>query len=69
MAKRKLRIVKPAAPFEGVCERCGSRFDSESLEWSIAEPEIATLFDAHKCVPLDSSQRALRVVREATDGK
>ena len=24
-------------------------------------------FDAHKCVPLDSSQNALRVVREATE--
>ena len=26
-------------------------------------------FDAHKCEPLDSSQNALRIVREATEGK
>ena len=34
-----------------------------------AEAEIDTAFDAHKCVPLDSSQNALQVVREATDNK
>ena len=26
-------------------------------------------FDAHKCVPLDGSQNALRIVREATEDK
>ena len=69
MTKRKLRIVKRSAPFEGVCERCSSRFDSDSLEWPTAEVEIKAAFDAHRCVALDSSQNALRVVREATEAK
>jgi hypothetical protein len=26
-------------------------------------------FEAHKCKPVDSSQNALRIVRESTEGK
>lgn len=69
MAKRKLRIVKTSPDLLGVCERCGSQFDSVLPDRAEAEFEIAAAFNAHKCLPLDSSQNALRVVREATKGK
>jgi hypothetical protein len=68
MTKRKLRIVKKTPSMMGVCERCSSEFAS-SLSAKDAEAEIKAAFDAHKCVPLDSSQNALRVVREATENK
>ena len=67
MATRRLRIVKTAPDFLRVCERCGSQFKSSLPAQSEAENEIAIAFDAHKCLPLDSSQNALRVVREASD--
>jgi hypothetical protein len=57
MAKRKLRIVKQGL---GICERCNAQF---------SDPDIQVQFDAHKCKPLDSSQNALRIVRESTEGK
>jgi len=60
MPKRKLRIVKQTLPAIGVCEYCNSQFKGE---------DIQTQFDAHKCKPVDSSQNALRIVREATKGK
>jgi hypothetical protein len=66
MAKRSLRIVKRTPSMLGVCERCSSEFGS-ALSASAAEVEIRAAFDAHKCIPLDSSQNALRVVREATE--
>jgi len=69
MAKRKLRIVKTIPDFLGVCERCGSQFKSAMPVQSEAMDEITTAFDAHKCLPLDSSQLALRIVREATENK
>ena len=62
MPKRKLRIVKKTPSVLGVCEGCGSEFNS-GLSGQDAEAEIKTTFDAHKCTPLDSSQNALRVVR------
>jgi hypothetical protein len=34
-----------------------------------AEKEIMAGYDAHKCKPVDSSQNALRIVREATENK
>ncbi len=67
MQKRKLRIVKKAPPpIIGVCEHCNAQFKS-----SLPSPEydIQAQFDAHKCRLIDSSQNALRVVREATEGK
>jgi hypothetical protein len=66
MLKRELRIVKRTLPAIGVCERCNAQFKS-----SLAgpDPEIQAQFDAHKCKPTDSSQNALRVVREATEDK
>jgi len=57
MPTRKLRIVKQGL---GICERCNAQFNGADIQ---AE------FDTHKCKPLDSSQNALRVVREATEGK
>ena len=61
MPKRKLRIVR-RNPDLGVCERCNSQFRG-------TESEIHKAFDAHQCKPVDSSQNALRIVREATENK
>jgi hypothetical protein len=69
MPDRKLRIVKRIPYYIGVCEACGFRLDARSPNWGIAQGEIQAAFDAHKCKPLDSSQNALRVVREATENK
>jgi hypothetical protein len=63
MPKRKLRIVKEGAPMIGVCERCNSQFKAAS------EQAVTSAFDAHKCKLTDSSQNALRIVREATENK
>jgi len=68
MASRKLRIVKKTPILAGVCERCGSEFSSR-ISGEAAEAEIRTAFAVHRCKPLDSSQNALRVVREATESK
>jgi hypothetical protein len=63
MAKRALRIVNHDPPVFGVCERCNAQFKGES------DQAIETAFDAHKCTLTDSSQNALRIVREATEDK
>lgn len=63
MEKRILRIVKYAPPMVGICERCNSQFKGDS------EQAIKFAFDAHKCKPVDSSQNALRIVRESTEGE
>jgi hypothetical protein len=68
MPIRKLRIVKKTPIMLGVCQQCGFEFGSR-FSGSSAEAEIKAAFDAHKCAPLDSSQNALRVVREATENK
>lgn len=68
MHKRRLRIVKKTPSVLGVCERCGSEFSSPKSVQA-AETEVKAAFDAHKCVPLDSSQNALRIVHEATESK
>ncbi len=68
MASHRLRIVKRTPTVLGVCEKCNAEFDSlllgQEVDW-----EIQAQFDTHKCRPLDASQNALRVVREATGGK
>jgi hypothetical protein len=70
MAKRHLRIVKRAPTLMiGVCEACNGQFKSQLPQDNKAEWEISTLFDRHKCKPIDSSQNALRIVRESTEGK
>jgi hypothetical protein len=66
MQKRKLRIVKQGPPAIGICERCNAQFKSSLSDMEL---DIAQQFDAHKCKPIDSSQNALRIVREATENK
>jgi hypothetical protein len=68
MSCATIRIVKRTPNVMGVCTRCGSEFSS-LLSGETAEWEIEAQFVDHKCKPLDSSQNALRVVREATGGK
>jgi len=62
MQKRQLRIVQRSEGVAvlGICLRCNAQFKGADME---------ALFDAHQCKPLDSSQTALRIVREATEGK
>lgn len=45
-----------------ICERCNSTFSG-------TKAEIRKAFASHVCKPKDSSQNALRIVREATEGK
>ena len=66
MQKRQLRIVKRTSPAIGVCERCNAQFKSGLPSPSA---DIQAQFDAHKCKLADSSQNALRIVRESTEGK
>jgi hypothetical protein len=61
MAKRKLRIVRET-PQLGICEYCNMSFPA-------AKGDVRKQFEAHKCKLTDSSQNALRVVREATENK
>jgi hypothetical protein len=70
MAKRNLRIV----PIDhgntlGICDGCNQQFRSGAPSLDLAKHELTTMFDAHKCEPLDESQNAARIVREATEGK
>jgi hypothetical protein len=69
MPKRKLRIVRTAPDFLAYRERCKSKFTSSDSVETGAMTEIAIAFGAHKCIVLDSSQNALRIVREATENK
>jgi len=67
MLNKRLRIVKKSPPPAiGVCERCNAQFKS-----SLPSPDsdIQAQFYAHKCKLTDSSQNALRIVRESTEGK
>lgn len=47
----------------GVCERCNSQFKGAT------EHAIYAAFDGHKCKLTDTSQNALRIVKEATENK
>jgi hypothetical protein len=70
MPNRLLRIVKKAPPPAiGVCERCNTQFKSSQPLVDDVEAELRAQFDAHKCKPVDSSQNALRIVHESTEGK
>ena len=56
----------------GVCERCNAPFNvaPEALtDEHAALASISDQFDAHKCKLMDSSQNALRIVRESTENK
>jgi hypothetical protein len=67
MPKRKLRIVKVSPPpIIGICERCNAQFKSDDPD---PEGDLEAQFNRHECKPMDSSQNALRIVREATENK
>jgi len=70
MPKRNLRIVKKVrnTPVLGICERCNTQFSGDP-NMGNAQSAIQEQFNAHICKPLDSSQNALRIVREATENK
>jgi len=56
----------------GICECCNAQF-TVAVE-ALTDPDAALAsisdhFDAHKCKPVDSSQNALRIVRESTESK
>jgi len=74
MPKRAVRIVKHigATPCIAVCTFCSQQFKASTSDLRSVADATASLqsqFDAHKCKPMDSSQNALRVVRESTEGK
>jgi hypothetical protein len=72
--RRNLRVVKwiGSAHAMGICMYCETSFSvpPESLKrTSDAQASLHKQFTEHKCTRLDSSQNALRVVRESTEGK
>jgi hypothetical protein len=70
MPKRKLRIVRNVPPPAiGVCECSDALFKSDGD--FIGDPirEIREPFGNHICEAMDGRQNALRIVREATEGK
>src|ERR1039457_3120472 len=68
MEKRKLRIVRDH-PLLGICEYCNMQFSCGLMPVEAAREDIQERFNVHKCKPVDSSQNALRLVREPTEGK
>jgi hypothetical protein len=70
MLKRNLRIVRRVRniPALGICERCNEQFVGDPDRGN-AQSAIQNQFNAHKCKPVDSSQNALPIVPEATEGK
>ena len=64
MPKRNLRIATQDVPIIGICEACNTQF--KSFDVDEAERVVKAQFDAHECEPLDASQAAVRIVREAT---
>jgi hypothetical protein len=57
MAKRKLRILKRVrnVPVLGVCESCNAQFYGDP-NMGNAQSAIQSQFNAHKCVPADTSE-------------
>jgi len=62
--QRKLRIVKNTPPVIGVCERCNAQFKSDRPE---PLDDIREQYRLHACKPLDSNQKALRIVRDGME--
>lgn len=58
--------MKRAPHALAICERCNSQFASEK-DGKLADKDIQNQFDIHICKSVDSSQNALRIVRQATD--
>ncbi len=74
MPKRAIRIVKHigSTPVLAVCIACSQQFKAPTTSLNSVKEctdAIQKQFDAHKCQPMDSSQNALRIVREATEDK
>jgi len=74
MLKRELRVVKRIgpAPHLAVCTYCNEQFKvTYGKEFTVEDATrvIREQFDAHTCKPIDISQNALRIVREATEDK
>jgi hypothetical protein len=70
MPKRNLRIVKRVrnVPVLGICESCNAQFAADSNSGN-AQSAIQGQFNVHKCKPMESSQNAPQIAREATKGK
>lgn len=68
MTKRKLRIVREK-PLLGVCEYCNTQFSAVTPLGAPNKTAVQEQFNAHRCERVDSSQNALRIVREATENK
>jgi hypothetical protein len=60
MKKRAIKIVKNTYPVTAICESCERTFVSRSEDATLADKEIRSAFDAHKCKLPDSSQNAPR---------
>jgi len=72
MAKPNLRVVKwlGTVPAVAVCTACSRNFNAPvTSSTADAQESLRKQFAEHKCESLDSSQNALRIVREATEGK
>ena len=55
-----------------ICERCNAQFKADMHiigQLAKAEASINEQFAAHTCKPIDSSQNALRIVKESTEDK
>jgi hypothetical protein len=74
MEKRTMRIVQSMgpAPYLAVCTHCNQQFKVPADVIHTVEAATDNLqdqFARHKCRLVDSSQNALRIVRESTEGK
>jgi hypothetical protein len=63
---KRLQVFHFAQPY-GICVGCGHKFIPVAALGSAWRDQVKAQFDAHKCKSLDSSQNALRVVKQATD--
>ncbi len=70
MPTRKLRIVRNDGNSAlGICECCNAQFKSDGHFTGDPIEEIREQYGNHICEPMDSSQNALRIVREATEDR
>jgi hypothetical protein len=71
-SKKRLIVTCETAglPLMAVCGACGTKFETKPENRSSLEHAKAQLgyeFQRHDCKPLDVSQNAVRIVREATE--
>jgi hypothetical protein len=72
MPKREMRVVQYVgdAAYLAVCTNCNQQFKVASVATMTPEASMAHLLDRfalHECKPMDESQAAARIVREATE--